>query len=268
MPHFAVSEITTFRWPFEQDLREYREAGVTAIGVWRQKISDFDEATGIELIADSGLAVSSLAWAGGFTGSDGRSYADSVQDGREAIRLASGLHAGCLIIHPGARAGHTHKHARRLFQQALEKLLPLAEELSVALVVEPMCTPCGTEWTFLNDPLEAKQLIETFDSPWLRLLLDLYHLAPHPQISELLTDLAPLTSLVQLGDCRGVAMGEHNRCRLGEGTVPVAEMVQVLKQAGYAGDFELELLGEDVEAKCYRQLLRESKDRWRDWVKA
>jgi sugar phosphate isomerase/epimerase len=266
MARFAVSEMTTFRWPFEQDLREYREAGVAAIGVWRQKISDFDEATGIELISDSGLAVSSLAWAGGFTGSDGRSHAESIQDGREAIRLASGLHAGCLIVHPGARGGHTHKHARRLFQKAIEKLLPLAEELSVALVIEPMCTPCGAEWTFLSDPLEAKQLVESFDSQWFRLLLDLYHLAPHPQVSTLLADLAPLTSLVQLGDSRGVCFQEQNRCRLGDGTLPVAQMVSILHQAGYAGDFELELVGEDVEAQCYRQLLRESKDRWQDWI--
>ena len=41
---------------------------------------------GIELLADSGLKVSNLLWAGGFTGSDGRSLRESIDDAEEAVR--------------------------------------------------------------------------------------------------------------------------------------------------------------------------------------
>src|SRR5437868_1367486 len=105
MDRLSMNELTTYRWSFEEDVRNYAAAGFSAIGVWRQKLSDFGEERGAELLLESGLEVSSLLWAGGFTGSDGRSYRESLQDAEESVRLAAGLHAGCLILFTGSRAG-------------------------------------------------------------------------------------------------------------------------------------------------------------------
>src|SRR5215470_16418267 len=108
MARLSMNEMTTYRWSFEEDVVNYRAAGIPAIGVWRQKLSDFGEEKGIELLADSGMTVSNLLWAGGFTGSDGHTFRESMDDASEAIRLAGQLKAGCLIVYSGARAGHTH----------------------------------------------------------------------------------------------------------------------------------------------------------------
>ena len=86
MERLSMNEMTTYRWSFEEDVNNYVAAGVCGIGVWRQKLSDFGEEKGIELVRDSGLKVSSLLWAGGFTGSEGRSYKESIDDAKEAIQ--------------------------------------------------------------------------------------------------------------------------------------------------------------------------------------
>src|ERR1041385_2445400 len=122
MAGLSINEMTTYRWSFEEDVLNYRAAGVGAIGVWRQKLADFGEEKGIELLAESRLEVSNLLWAGGFTGSDGHSYRESIKDAVEAIRLAAALKAGCLVIYSGGRNGHTQNHARRLFVTALREL--------------------------------------------------------------------------------------------------------------------------------------------------
>ncbi len=131
MARLAINELTTFRWSFEEDVEHYATAGIAAIGVWRQKLADFGEEKGAELLAESRLTVSSLQWAGGFTGSCGPSHKENLDDARQAIRLAAALKAGCLIIHSGARGIHTYNHARRLFREALDKLLPVAEDWGV-----------------------------------------------------------------------------------------------------------------------------------------
>ena len=126
MPRLSMNEMTTYRWSFEQDVQQYCAAGIPAIGVWRRKLSDFGEQRGIELLKESGLAVSNLLWAGGFTGSEGHTFRESVDDAVDAIRLAGAMRANCLVIYSGARAGHTHNHARRLLVSALIELAPLA----------------------------------------------------------------------------------------------------------------------------------------------
>src|SRR5271163_3357150 len=108
MTRLSVNEMTTYRWSFEEDVTHYRAAGIGAIGVWRQKLADFGEERGADLLADSGLVVSNLLWAGGFTGSDGHSFRESLNDAADAVRLAGALRAKALIVYSGGRGGHTH----------------------------------------------------------------------------------------------------------------------------------------------------------------
>ena len=61
----------------------------------------------------------------------------------------------------------------------------------------------------------------------------------------------PHVAIVQLGDARRPPDGEQNRCRLGEGVVPLAEIVAALKAGGYDGYYDVELLGEEMETADY-----------------
>jgi sugar phosphate isomerase/epimerase len=259
MARLSINEVTTFRWGFDEDVQNYKAHGIAGIGVWRQKLSDFGEEKAVELLADAGLAVSSLLWAGGFTGSDGRSYRDSVEDAVEAIHLAADLRASALIVYSGSRAGHTHNHARRLFRGALEELLPVAAERGVTLAVEPMHPGCAADWTFLTDVDAALELLGALDSPYLKLAFDAYHLGQDLAILGRLPELVPAIALVQLGDARQPPRGEQNRCRLGAGTLPLGAIVRVLLAAGFDGFFEIELLGEDLGPMDYGELIRASK---------
>jgi sugar phosphate isomerase/epimerase len=259
MDRLAVNEMTTYRWTFEEDVEQYGKAGIRAIGVWRQKLSDFGQEKGIELLAESGLKVSSLLWAGGFTGSEGATHRESIADALQAIRQAAALHASCLVLYTGARAGHTHNHARRLMRGALKAIAPLAEELGVSLAIEPMHPGCAGDWTFLTDLDDTLDLLDAAASPAVKLCFDAYQMAQDEAVIERIHQLAPRTALVQLGDAKQPPVGEQNRCLLGEGVVPLRQVVTEFDAAGYGGFYEVELLGEEIEASDYAGLLQRSK---------
>ena len=112
MARLSVNETTTFRWSFEEDVIRYAEAGIPSMGVWRHKLSDFGVAKGVEFLAEHAVEASHLFWVGGFTGSDGRSFRESVEDAQEAIREAAELQAGSLVLYSGARGCHTARAPR------------------------------------------------------------------------------------------------------------------------------------------------------------
>jgi len=259
MDRLSICELTTYRWTFEEDVQHYSDAGIHAIGVWRQKLSDFGEEKAVELLKDSGLVVSSLFWAGGFTGSEGRTYKESVDDAKEAVHLAAALGAGCLILYTGARAGHTHNHARRLMKSAIVELAPLAAEHGVVLALEPMHSGCASEWTFLTDLDDALALLNAVNCPQLKLVFDTYHLGQGDAIVSRIPELVPSIGLVQLGDAKQPPEGEQNRCPIGEGNIPLSGIISALNQGGYEGAFEVELMGEEVEAADYAELISRSK---------
>ena len=267
MARLAVSELTTLRWTFEEDVEHYAAAGLSGIGVWRHKLADVGDEKGIDMLLAAGLAVSSLQWAGGFTGSDGRSHEDSLEDACQAVRLASAMQASCLLVHSGARGTHTFKHARRLFREALNELLPFAEDHEVTLAIEPM-HGCGADWTFLSCLDETLAIADSYDSPFLRIALDTYHWGHEPSLLARLPQIAPRIALVQLGDARQPLGGEPNRCQLGDGLLPLRSIINALTVYGYDGFYEVELMGEEIEAADYQEVLTRSCRTFNEWTAA
>jgi len=259
VPRLSMNEVTTYRWTFEQDVERYCEAGYQAIGVWRQKLSDFGEEEGIDLLAESGLQVTNLLWAGGFTGSDGRSLEEAIDDAAHAIQLAGAMNAGCLVVYSGGRNNHTFRHAERLLRMAIDQLLSFAEAADVTLAIEPMHPACAAEWTFLTDLESTITLVESFQSPHLKMVFDAYHFGHDSSVLANLKEIVPYTVLVQLGDRLAAHNIDHDRCPLGQGVVPLSEILCSLLEAGYEGDFDVELAGQDIELSDYEKLLFTSR---------
>ncbi len=260
MAQLSINELTTYRWTFEQDVSRYLEAGIPSIGVWRQKVSDFGEDRAVELIQASGLQVSNLLWAGGFTGSDGRTFRDSIEDALEAIVLAGRLRAECVVVYSGGRAGHTHNHARRLLSGALKELLPVARQHGVKLALEPMHEECAAEFTFLTSVPDLLQLFDQVGEDDLSLVYDTYHLGFDRSSIDLIGEIIDRIAIVHLGDASEPPAGEQNRCPLGSGALPLQETIEALRSAGFDGYFDVELIGESVEDSEYQTLLEQSRD--------
>jgi sugar phosphate isomerase/epimerase len=259
MTLLSMNEITTFRWTLEEDIEHYLHAGYRSIGVWRQKLTDGDEEQAIDLLAASGLRVSNLLWAGGFTGSDGRSFEDSIHDAVHALRIAGALKAGCLVVYPGGRNNHTFRHAGRLLRTALSAILPLAETVEVPLAIAPMHIACAADWTFLTDFDSILALIDELQSDYLKVVYDTYHFPYGPAQSHLLAKLAPHIGIVHLGDRQVSPNIDQEHCLLGHGRVPLAEIVTTLLDAGYLGTFDVKLHGPDIQSNDYWHLLEQSQ---------
>ena len=82
---------------------------------------------------------------------------------------------------------------------------------------------------------------------------------PSPAVIDRLESLADRIAIVHLGDSREPPQSEENRCALGSGEVPLAEIVVRLSEAGYEGFFDVELIGEEIEMADYRDVLCQSK---------
>src|SRR5258708_7706372 len=138
MPRLSINEMTTYHWSFLEDVIGYQAAGIERIGVWRRKLSDFGEERAVELLRESTPAVSCFSSAGGFTGSDGQTYREAVDDALDALRMAAEIHAECLVVVSGARAGHIVSHARRLLRCALRELGDVAARSGLSIALQPV----------------------------------------------------------------------------------------------------------------------------------
>ncbi|HBP81394.1 MAG TPA: hypothetical protein DD662_02695, partial [Planctomycetaceae bacterium] len=117
----AVSQLATLRWGLAEELCHYTEHGFDAISLWRPKLSDLSICEAKELLDSAGVRVSSIQWPGSFTGSEGQTFRESLEDSYEAIDIAEQLDCPLVVLRTGARAGHTLSHARRLIRLPIEE---------------------------------------------------------------------------------------------------------------------------------------------------
>lgn len=263
----AVSELTSPRWDLQDEVERAAAHGFEAISLWRPKVSDVGAATAAAMVAVAGLRVSSLQSAGGFTGGDGRSFAESVDDAIEAISTASTLAAPVLVVHSGCRGGHTRSHAQRLLVQALEILAPVAAEAGITLALKPAHPAGGVGCNFLGGLSEAIDLVERFSHPAIRLALDLWHFGDAPDLELLVPQLAEVATVVHVADRCGPPSSHTDRLPAGHGGLPLERLVGDLLAHGYRGTVEFDPVGETAEILGYDGVWHETRlvaEAWND----
>jgi sugar phosphate isomerase/epimerase len=258
MKKIAISQLTTLRWNLQQDIEAAVGRGIGGLGLWRPKVDDFGVESTAESMFSSGLRASSLSWVGGFTGSDGRRFSDAVDDAIDAIQQADALGAETLIVLTGGRNNHIRRHLHKTICQALVEINAVALSHGVALAIEPFHPGCGDEWSFLHDIRATLDIVAAVGSDNIGLVLDTYHLGMDEDVLTWLPDVIAYLELVQVGDSRHCPLGEMNRCLLGEGQVPIPEILETLASGGYDRWLEIEVLGQDVEPLTYDTVLDHS----------
>jgi len=258
MIRLSMNETTTYGWSFDEDVVNYKRAGYTGIGVCEDKLRMFGEEFGVRLLLDSGLKASSLSACGGFTGDPRKTRQRCIEDAERTIQLACCMDVGCVILRTGGRSGHIVSHARRLIREAIVELVDMAESFQVDLAIEPMHANCSQDEDVLNTLTATIDLVEQIGSERLKIAFDTYHLGFGDVDLLQIERIARRVAIVQLGDGFHSPAGSQNRCSIGNGIVPNAEIVMALAAGGYEGFYEIELRGSDVEYKLYDDILAES----------
>ena len=114
---------------------------------------------------------------------------------------------------------------------------------------------------------DALNITEPLENPFLKLALDVYHFGidSEPDL-QLLADVVDRIAIVHLGDGKTSPAGEQDRCLLGQGTVPLREILDVLRRVGFDGFLDVELLGESVEHIDYQELIEHSYRSLQDMI--
>lgn len=261
----SVSELTTMRWELAEEIERISAHRFEAIAIWRTKLSDVGVAGARRMLRRAGMGVSSLQWAGGFTGSDGRTFRESVEDAREAILAASALGCGVVVIQPGCRGGHTLGHAHRLLCEAMEILVPEASDRGVTLAIQPSHAGSPSGCGFLTRVASALEWVDRFDHPGVALALDLWQFAGDAALPSLLSDLVRRLAVVKVADRVGPPSAGVDRLLPGRGTLPLESLVAALTALGYRGWIEFEIVGEATDGTGYDGTLRQVRevaDRW------
>ena len=263
MRKLAVSEVTTHHWTFGEDVTHYASAGLDGIGVWRDKLDQFGQEQGLALLEKSGLQVANLVDAGYFLSKTRSQTRRAIEDTLEAIQLAQVLKTDCLLIVTGD-VGSFHRtldQARQIVIEALKELAPTAQAAGVRLAIEPINQRYGG-YTFLHDIPSTLEIVDAVGSPAVGLLFDTDHLYESPDLFEDIEAAGDRIFCVHINDMPAKPGPGIDRKLMGDGIIPLKEILSAIDATGYRGFYDVEIMSDDVWNRDYDQLLGDLKSRF------
>jgi sugar phosphate isomerase/epimerase len=260
---FSLSQITTLGWPFERDVEAFAAAGAVGIGIAIRKLEAYGVAEAARRLRAAGLAVSCLTSSGPIPLGDEGGEQAALARTRRHIEVAAELGAACLFLLPGPAGARSWEEAAARCRPLVESLLPVAEQARVRLALEPT-SQLRMDLAFLHTFDEALDFVDTIGSRWLGVVLEVNNAWIERRLYHNIADRTDRIAIVQVNDFKIGTLRASERVVMGDGDIPLRRIVRALEDAGYAGWYDIELLGPAIEAEGYESVVPRAVARFRE----
>jgi sugar phosphate isomerase/epimerase len=249
LTRLSLNQMTTNFWGVREAAEGCALAGISWIGLWRDKVQEAGLKESARIVRDAGLKVSSLCRGGMFPAATKAERAARIDDNRRAVDEAAVLGTDVLVLVCGAAPDRDIDAARRMVEDGIERVLPYAEQAGVRLGIEPLHPAFAADRSVISTLGEANDIVERLGSPQLGVVIDVYHVWWDPELYREIERSAGQILGFHVDDwLRGGGDPLTSRGIMGDGVIELRRMREAVEAAGYAGPIEVEIFNEEVWA--------------------
>jgi len=229
------------------------ELTVGTSGIVTPETSEAECAQILETAENEGIVVSSLAsglgWQYPLSDQNPEVRNKGIEIQNSALRIGGWLGVECLLVVPGQVSGLGAKGpdhvpydtAIQTMRASVSQLLATAEEVGVKIGIENV-------WNkVLLSPLEMRDFIDSFGSPWVASYLDVGNMIVTGYAEDWVSILGERIASVHFKDFKRDVGTIEGFCDLLEGDVNYPAVMAALREVGYDGPCVAEFFGLDSE---------------------
>ena len=268
LSRLSLNQRTTASWSLPEAIKGCVDAGLGAIGIWREQLAEVGLDEACRLVAESGLRVSSLCRGGFFTNPAEAETAEAQN--REAIDEAAALNTATLVLVPGGLppGDRDLEGARNRVARAIERLVPYAHEHGVRLGIEPMNPIYAADRGVISTLAQALDIAERFEPEDVAVVVDTFHLWWEPGIAQQVERAGERIASYQICDWITPLPADSLLARgmMGDGHIDFPAFSRAVAKAGYHGDVEVEIFNADIWAAPPASVVETMADRYLELV--
>ena len=249
-PSFSISEVSTLRASFGEDVEAYAAAGADGIGIWEMKLPQGGDAESLALVRDSGLEVTNCIPA--IPSILPLPLMDGPVDPRErieavcaSIRRLAPFEPQSIVCLTGPQGELDPAEAHRLVIDGLRRIGREAQAAGVRVGLEPIQRIGAENWTIPTTIHDAVELLGEVGDDSLGITFDVWNLWNGATLLDDIRDHAARFTGVHVSDWREPTRGWCDRVLPGDGVADLAGILAALDEAGWRGPYDLEIFSDD-----------------------
>ncbi len=260
MDRLCIHSITNKPWSLETLIEKYIESNIPAVTIWEDVIEGHGARQAGDILEKSELKVVSYCRAGFFPDIDAVKRQETISRNKRMLEEASLLGAPLLVLVCGADPGQSLQQSRDQIKSGIEAILPFAENLGVKLAIEPLHPMYADTRSAINTLANANDLAESFDSEWIGVAVDVYHVWWDPELKTQILRCGRNGNILAFHICDWNVPTEDlllDREIMGKGCIPVKQISKWMDEAGFTGYREVEIFSNRYWAQDQDVFLRE-----------
>jgi len=242
----SINHVTVLKqWSLPELIDGLVRHGVPGISIWREKLHEvgLDEAT--RRIADSGLQVSGLCFAGMVASPDPTEAAAGADDVRRALDEAAALGARCLVFVAGGVDARDKDigSARARALERLAELVPHARDVGVPIGLEPLHPMICASRSVLSTVGLANDWCDALGAEdAVGIVVDTYAVWWDPDLERQIARAGRRICAFHVSDWLPDTQDlRFDRGMLGDGVIDIRAIRRMVEDAGYTGQREVEI---------------------------
>lgn len=272
-PRLSINQATIKHADLATALKVTADAGIEAIGLWREPVQEVGLATAAAMLTDSGLRFTTHCRAGFFTMPEGPARRSSIDDNRVAIDEAATLAAAgapgstaiLVLVAGGLPEGSRDlAGARERVRDAIGELAPHAEAAGVTLALEPLHPMFASDRCVVSTLGQALDIAADFDPAVVGATVDTFHIFWDPDVLSAIERAGREGRIATYQVCdwktplpADVLLSRHYP---GDGVIDFASLTRAVVATGYDRDIEVEIFNADIWAADAADVVRRTAD--------
>lgn len=240
----CIHTITLKHWNIEYAAEKFYEAGVGGITVWRDALTGRNIRETGNMLRQKNLQIVSLCRGGFFPSTDTSTRKKAIEDNIRAIDEAHELGAPAVVLVCGSSPAQSLHTSREQIKAGIEACIAHAEKKNIILAIEPLHPMYAGDRSAINTLSQANDLAEYFNSPYVGIAVDVYHLWWDPELENQLRRCAANGNLTALHICDWMVPTTdllNDRGLMGEGCINIKQIRGWIEEGGFTGLNEVEI---------------------------
>ena len=244
LSRLCIHTITTKPWQIEEAAKNFAEAGVEGITVWRDALEGRNIKLTGKLLREHDLTIVSLCRGGFFPAKDLNKRKLAIDDNRRAIDEAVELGTSMIVLVCGADPSQPLEESRKQILDGIAAILPEAAAAGVKLAIEPLHPMYADTRSAINTLAQANDMAEVLNSPSVGVAIDVYHVWWDPSLEKEIERCGANGNLLAFHICDWKVPTSDlllDRTLMGEGCIPIKQIRSLVEAAGFTGFNEVEI---------------------------